>query len=180
MGNVERESCGIFRRYLVTFIDLLSGPGQLESWISHAICDPLLRRSSGAMSLKVIDARERLKGSFLIIGEEIFFVSFVLPQLIFMQPFVSLEKHSASTEVVKNASKSVVSVTDGDEALKLVGKEREAQFSEEYNLQLRGKLVCLIPHELDLRRSSVRLMSWCDKDRWIPPLCAAVYFTQFL
>lgn len=118
----------------MTFIDLLSGPGQLESWISHAICDPLLRRSSGAMSLKVIDARERLKGSFLII-----------------------EKHSASTEVVKNASKSVVSVTDGDEALKLVGKEREAQFSEEYNLQLRGKL-----------------------DRWIPPLCAAVYFTQFL
>ena len=137
------------------------------------------------MSLKVMDARERLKGSFLIIGEEIFFVSFVLPQLTFMQPFVSSEKRSASTELVKtdekhNVSESVVFVTNGDEALKLVGKEREAQFSEEYNLQLRGKLVCLIPHEFDLRRSSVRLMSWCDKDRWIPPLCAAVYFTQFL
>ncbi|KAI0321877.1 major facilitator superfamily domain-containing protein [Amylostereum chailletii] len=35
--------------------------------------------------------------------------------------------------------------------------EREAHFSEEYNLRLRKKL-----------------------DRWIPPLCAAVYFTQFL
>ncbi|KAI0321878.1 MFS general substrate transporter [Amylostereum chailletii] len=36
-------------------------------------------------------------------------------------------------------------------------EERDAHFSEEYNLRLRKKL-----------------------DRWIPPLCAAVYFTQFL
>ncbi|KAF8517835.1 MFS general substrate transporter [Gautieria morchelliformis] len=48
-------------------------------------------------------------------------------------------------------------VYDGDEALQLVGAERTAQFSEEYNLKLRRKL-----------------------DRVIPPICAAVYFTQFL
>ncbi|KAI0028693.1 MFS general substrate transporter [Vararia minispora EC-137] len=44
-----------------------------------------------------------------------------------------------------------------DEALRLVGKVRTAQFSDEYNRRLRRKL-----------------------DWWIPPLCAAVYFTQFL
>ncbi|OSC99140.1 MFS general substrate transporter [Trametes coccinea BRFM310] len=47
--------------------------------------------------------------------------------------------------------------TEGDEALKLVGRERVAQFSDEYNKKLRRKL-----------------------DFMIPPLCAAVYFTQFL
>ncbi|KAJ8501433.1 hypothetical protein ONZ51_g592 [Trametes cubensis] len=52
---------------------------------------------------------------------------------------------------------SVAESTEGDEALKLVGKERTAQFSEEYNKKLRRKL-----------------------DMIIPPLCAAVYFTQFL
>ena len=31
---------------------------------------------------------------------------------------------------------------DADEALELVGIRREAQFSEEYNLKLRRKLVC--------------------------------------
>ncbi|EJD01337.1 MFS general substrate transporter [Fomitiporia mediterranea MF3/22] len=46
---------------------------------------------------------------------------------------------------------------DGDEALELVGMRRTAQFSEEYNNKLRRKL-----------------------DYTIPPLCAAVYFTQFL
>ncbi|EPQ59295.1 MFS general substrate transporter [Gloeophyllum trabeum ATCC 11539] len=52
---------------------------------------------------------------------------------------------------------SEVSSAEGDEALQLVGKERTAQFSDEYNRKLRRKL-----------------------DLWIPPLCAAVYFTQFL
>ncbi|KAI0952061.1 hypothetical protein AcW1_004259 [Taiwanofungus camphoratus] len=46
---------------------------------------------------------------------------------------------------------------DGDEALKLVGRERKVKFSQEYNRKLRRKL-----------------------DLLIPPLCAAVYFTQFL
>ncbi|KAE9388672.1 MFS general substrate transporter [Gymnopus androsaceus JB14] len=47
--------------------------------------------------------------------------------------------------------------TNADEALQLVGKERTAEFSEEFNRKLRRKL-----------------------DLLIPPLCAAVYFTQFL
>jgi len=46
---------------------------------------------------------------------------------------------------------------DADEALELVGTSRTQHFSEEYNLKLRRKL-----------------------DWVIPPLCAAVYFTQFL
>ncbi|EIW61736.1 MFS general substrate transporter [Trametes versicolor FP-101664 SS1] len=60
--------------------------------------------------------------------------------------------HAADVDIV-----SVLESTDGDEALKLVGRERTAQFSEGYNKQLRRKL-----------------------DHVIPPLCAAVYFTQFL
>ncbi|KJA29985.1 hypothetical protein HYPSUDRAFT_125950 [Hypholoma sublateritium FD-334 SS-4] len=50
-----------------------------------------------------------------------------------------------------------VDLNDGDEALRLIGTERTTQFSEEYNAKLRRKL-----------------------DWTIPPLCAAVYFTQFL
>ncbi|TFK75983.1 MFS general substrate transporter [Pluteus cervinus] len=45
----------------------------------------------------------------------------------------------------------------GDEALQLIGIDRSAQFSDEYNAKLRRKL-----------------------DLLIPPICAAVYFTQFL
>lgn len=48
-------------------------------------------------------------------------------------------------------------VGDADEALKLVGRERTTEFSEEYNRKLRRKL-----------------------DFMIIPICAAVYFTQFL
>ncbi|KAK7695716.1 hypothetical protein QCA50_000352 [Cerrena zonata] len=62
------------------------------------------------------------------------------------------EKHVYETDTV-----SVTDSSDGDEALKLVGRERVAQFSEEYNRKLRRKL-----------------------DLVIPPICAAVYFTQFL
>ncbi|KAF9075920.1 MFS general substrate transporter [Rhodocollybia butyracea] len=47
--------------------------------------------------------------------------------------------------------------TNADEALQLVGKERTVEFSEEFNRKLRRKL-----------------------DFVIPPLCALVYFTQFL
>ncbi|KAI0698935.1 MFS general substrate transporter [Cytidiella melzeri] len=59
--------------------------------------------------------------------------------------------------VVDSEAASVVDTLQGDEALHLVGRERTAQFSEEYNRKLRKKL-----------------------DFIIPPLCAAVYFTQFL
>jgi len=46
---------------------------------------------------------------------------------------------------------------DGDEALRLVGSVRKDIFDEQYNIRLRKKL-----------------------DRYIPTVCAAVYFTQFL
>lgn len=47
------------------------------------------------------------------------------------------EKQVYETETV-----SVTDSSDGDEALKLVGRERETQFSEEYNAKLRRKLAC--------------------------------------
>ncbi|KAH9943049.1 MFS general substrate transporter [Epithele typhae] len=78
----------------------------------------------------------------------------------------SIEKVPVSEKVlVRDEEKDALDATttvsadsiDGDEALQLVGKERSAQFSEEYYAKLRRKL-----------------------DWMIPPLCAAVYFTQFL
>ena len=62
---------------------------------------------------------------------------------------------------------------DVDEALNLVGMRRTAEFSEEYNRKLRRKLVCAIISKD--RRFLINLQDWV-----IPPLCAAVYFTQFL
>ena len=47
------------------------------------------------------------------------------------------EKHSREDEEIA----SVIDSVEGDEALKLVGRERTAQFSEEYNRRLRRKLV---------------------------------------
>lgn len=46
------------------------------------------------------------------------------------------EKRSRDEEVI-----SVIDSVDGDEALKLVGRERTEQFSDEYNRKLRWKLV---------------------------------------
>ncbi|KAF8509171.1 MFS general substrate transporter [Hysterangium stoloniferum] len=60
------------------------------------------------------------------------------------------EKHTSPSEVNYD-------IKDGDEALRLVGARRTAHHSEEYNLKLRRKL-----------------------DMLIPPICAAVYFTQYL
>ncbi|KAF8591440.1 MFS general substrate transporter [Ramaria rubella] len=78
---------------------------------------------------------------------------------------VHLEKPDAEkeqdTQSVLDEKRPVSEVSshiiDGDEALQLVGAERTTVFSEEYNLKLRRKL-----------------------DLLIPPICAAVYFTQFL
>ncbi|KAH9947275.1 MFS general substrate transporter [Amylocystis lapponica] len=56
-----------------------------------------------------------------------------------------------------DATVTAVDSEEGDEALKLVGRERQAEFSEEYNRKLRRKL-----------------------DLLIPPICAAVYFSQYL
>ncbi|KAL5527492.1 hypothetical protein ACEPAG_6283 [Sanghuangporus baumii] len=66
-----------------------------------------------------------------------------------------LDEKTPTIEV--SSEEASINVRDGDEALELVGMRRTAQFSEEYNLKLRRKL-----------------------DLTIPPLCAAVYFTQFL
>jgi len=59
--------------------------------------------------------------------------------------------------VIEKRSKFLVDIQEGDEALRLIGAERAAHFSDEYNAKLRWKL-----------------------DLLIPPLCAAIYFTQFL
>lgn len=37
---------------------------------------------------------------------------------------------------------SPIRLSEGDEALRLIGAERAVQFSEQYNLRLRRKLVC--------------------------------------
>ncbi|KAF7331968.1 MFS general substrate transporter [Mycena kentingensis (nom. inval.)] len=73
-----------------------------------------------------------------------------------------LEKESASPKSPSLDEKGVIDTVtvnslDGDEALHLVGTARTQQFSEEYNKKLRRKL-----------------------DMLIPPLCAAVYFSQYL
>ena len=104
-----------------------------------------------------------------------------------LQPRNSLDDRSSdektrSRDEEKDALDATVTVSsadsgDEDEALKLVGKERAAQFSEEFNRKLRNKLV---------RRETlpsvryVDLEPLCVQDRQIIPLCAAVYFTQFL
>ncbi|KLO16326.1 MFS general substrate transporter [Schizopora paradoxa] len=78
----------------------------------------------------------------------------------------SIEKRSDGHEDEKRekvesadfgANVSVFEAGQGDEALKLVGAERTAEFSEEEYARLRRKL-----------------------DFIIPTICAAVYFTQFL
>lgn len=51
----------------------------------------------------------------------------------------SLEDEKRDVEVID--ADSVVDSYEGDEALKLVGRERTAEFSEEYNRRLRRKLV---------------------------------------
>ncbi|KAF9068372.1 MFS general substrate transporter [Rhodocollybia butyracea] len=72
--------------------------------------------------------------------------------------FQSEEKASpVSGRFAADSISSRESDTDGDDALKLVGKERTVEFSDEFNRKLRWKL-----------------------DLLIPPLCGAVYLTQFL
>jgi hypothetical protein len=78
------------------------------------------------------------------------------------------EKHVAISETDG-------SVDDGDEALHLVGRERTEQFSEEYNRRLRRKLV-----RPNTSWGCKQAHCYFFQDFVIPPLCAAVYFTQFL
>ncbi|KAF9477255.1 MFS general substrate transporter [Pholiota conissans] len=61
------------------------------------------------------------------------------------------------TETVVTDADSDIDLRDKDEALKLVGLEKTAEFTEEFYNRLKRK-----------------------QDWVIPPLCAAVYFTQYL
>ncbi|KAI0721897.1 MFS general substrate transporter [Cerioporus squamosus] len=72
-----------------------------------------------------------------------------------MEPEIKNEKQT-ETVLITDAD-SEVDLRDKDEALRLVGLESTAQFTEEYYATLRRKL-----------------------DFVIPPLCAAVYCTQYL
>lgn len=51
------------------------------------------------------------------------------------------EKRSTEGSLDEKFSKDSIDLSDGDEALRLIGIERTAQFSEEYNAKLRRKLV---------------------------------------
>ena len=84
------------------------------------------------------------------------------------------EKTFDATTTVSEVAES----SDGDEALRLVGRERTAQFSDEYNRKLRRKLVSRGHGFLECLKSPRRC--GIEQDMIIPPLCAAVYFTQFL
>lgn len=64
---------------------------------------------------------------------------------------------------------------DKDEALRLVGLERTAVFSEEYYTKLKRKLVSALPSRWF---PTLTPATW--KDFVIPPLCTAVYFTQYM
>lgn len=52
-----------------------------------------------------------------------------------------IEKRPRSEEGSFDEKSSCIDFKDGDEALRLIGAERTNQFSEEYNLKLRRKLV---------------------------------------
>lgn len=79
--------------------------------------------------------------------------------------------HSAAGSLDEKFSPDI---NDGDEALRLLGVERTTHFSEEYNEKLKRKLVrSILPYYTQNIINTLQ-------DRLIPPLCAAVYFTQFL
>lgn len=57
---------------------------------------------------------------------------------------IEKSKHSAEVSMDEKVSTDSIDLGNGDEALRLIGIERTAQFSEEYNLALRRKLVSSI------------------------------------
>ena len=59
------------------------------------------------------------------------------------------EKAFDATTTVSEVAES----SDGDEALRLVGRERTAQFSDEYNRKLRRKLVSRVVVSRRIRRT---------------------------
>lgn len=85
------------------------------------------------------------------------------------------EKDASNLHEKKPPSEVSYDLEGGDEALHLVGAQRTTDFTEEFNLKLRRKLVSDGNHCQSLSHS----FTLCQ-DRLIPPICAAVYFTQFL
>ena len=86
----------------------------------------------------------------------------------------SKEEKRLDTAHVTDADSDVY-FRDKDEALRLVGLERTAVFTEEYYRKLRRKLV--------RGRRPLHAIQWSHsvrQDFVIPPLCAAVYCTQYL
>jgi hypothetical protein len=65
----------------------------------------------------------------------------IMPEVTEEKPRPSIEKRRSRSS--DDPEVTTTSVTDeyGDEALQLVGKERQFQFSDEYNAKLRRKLV---------------------------------------
>ncbi|KAL9716557.1 hypothetical protein Ac2012v2_001005 [Leucoagaricus gongylophorus] len=69
----------------------------------------------------------------------------------------SLDRRNVEVKIEEISGKGSIDLRLGDEALRLVDAEKIAEFDEEYNLELRKKL-----------------------DWVIPPICASVYFSQYL
>lgn len=63
----------------------------------------------------------------------------------------SIGHDDAKEEKYTHSSSASFDVRDGDEALQLVGAERTAEFSEEFNARLRRRLVCLMLFRLSRR-----------------------------
>lgn len=85
------------------------------------------------------------------------------------------EKDASNLSEKRPPSEVSYDLEGGDEALNLVGAQRTTDFTEEFNLKLRRKLVSDDNHSQSPSHSST-----LRQDLLIPPICAAVYFTQFL
>jgi ACS family allantoate permease-like MFS transporter len=85
------------------------------------------------------------------------------------------EKDASNLHEKRPPSEVNYDLEGGDEALHLVGAQRTTDFTEEFNLKLRRKLVSDGNHS-----QSPSHPFTLRQDLLIPPICAAVYFTQFL
>jgi ACS family allantoate permease-like MFS transporter len=85
------------------------------------------------------------------------------------------EKDASNIHEKRPPSEVSYDLKGGDEALHLVGAQRTTEYTEEFNLKLRRKLV-----SDGNRFQSISQSFTFRQDLLIPPICAAVYFTQFL
>ena len=84
-----------------------------------------------------------------------------------------IDEKSPSVEVATDEAS--LDVRDGDEALELVGMRRTGQFSEEYFLKLRGKLVCLFAVSYVFRGVLLKSFKCIGLD-YPTPLCGSVLY----